>query len=387
MFKKVFYFLKGYVIIKVEGNFPERFLNVAGRRNLLMWQVRPVADGIILHAPMGVYEKIRVIAKDTDCTVKLLKKVGLSNTVKSHSNRKAFLPGLACFLLLVFGLLSLLWNVEITGIERISEQTILTQLKQNGIHRFAFVYGIDKKQAIKNIVAQNKDIAWLGIEIKGSCAYVEVVETVERPEIQDKSVPCNLISDKDGVVTALEIESGITMVKIGDTVTKGQLLVSGISDSPSKGVRFLHAEGEVYIKTWHEKNLVVPLEQDNVRKTGQSKKHYTVQLYGFTVPVWFNQKHGFKSAEQTVSYYGPIKCTKYEELILEKVQCTPEQVLEAELETFKQELSEKGIVENISHTTHKENNNLHIRFIAELTEKTGVKRMIERETDGENFAD
>lgn len=387
MFKKVFYFLKGYVIIKVEGKFPERFLNAAGRRNLLMWQVRPVPDGIILHVPMQACDKIKTIATDTDCTVKILKKSGLKDTVKRGTKRKALFYGMACFVLLIFGMLSLLWNVEITGIERIPEKTLRAQLKQNGIHKFAIVYGIDKTQAIKNIVAQNKDIAWLGIEIKGSCAYVEVVETVERPEIQDKSVPCNLISDKDGVVTAFEIESGITMVKIGDTVTKGQLLVSGISDSPSKGVRFLHAEGEVYIKTWHEKNLVVPLEQDNVRKTGQSKKHYTVQLYGFTVPIWFNQKHGFKSAEQTISYYGPIKCTKYEELIPEKVQCTPEQVLEAELETFKQELSEKGIVENISHTTHKENNNLHIRFVAELTEKTGVKRMIERETDGENFAD
>ncbi|MBQ2968183.1 MAG: sporulation protein YqfD [Clostridia bacterium] len=385
MFKKVFYFLKGYVIIKVEGKFPERFLNVAGRKNLLMWQVRPVSGGIVFCAPVSDFKKMQEISENTDCTVKLLKKVGFWHTVKMHQNRKALAIGVLVFVLVLFGMLSLLWDIRITGIDRIPEKQIRAELKRNGIYPFAFVYGINKTSACKNIVANNADISWIGIEIKGSRAFVEIVETVPKPAIQDKSVPCNLIADKSGVVTALEIESGVTMVKIGDTVTEGQLLVSGIADSSAQGVRFLHAEGEVYVKNWYQKDVEFPLTQKDIRKTGNRKSHFTVRFFGKEIPVWLNTDIPFRSAEQTFKYYGPVKRAVYDEVVAVETQYTQEEALKQAEDDYRQELLKIGKVEKIESTVSEQNNILHIHFTAEVTEKTGVKRMIERETDGENF--
>ena len=387
MLKWVFYFLQGYVIIKIEGKFPERFLNVAGCKQIHMWRVRHTEDGIVLCVRRKDFRYASAVAAQTDCCVKVLTKQGLPYALKRNKHRKALFFGVFLFGLILFGMLSLVWKVEITGIERIPKVKLEQLLRENGIHPYAFLYGIDKTKAVNRITAELNDIAWMGIEIRGSCAFVEVVETVPKPEIQDKSQPCNLIADKDGIVTRLEIESGVTVVKIGDTITKGQLLVSGIADSPMAGVRFLHAEGEVYLKTWHEQNVSIPLVRQVPEKTGRTKSHFTVEFFGKTIPVWLNRNPKFKSAKQRVKYYGPIQRTVYEELALKTKSQTEEQAFLKAKQAFEAEMKQRGEVIAIRHTKRVENNILHIRFMAELIEKTGVKRMIERETDGENFTD
>ncbi len=387
MLKWVFYFLQGYVIIKVEGKFPERFLNAAGCNQMLMWRVRHTEDGIVLCIRRKDFRHAETFARQTDCRVKVLTKQGLPYTLKRNKHRKALFFGVFLFGLILFCMLSLVWKVEITGIDRIPKAVLTEKLRENGIHPYAILYGIDKTKACNRITAEIDDIAWIGIEIRGSCAFVEVVETVPKPEIQDKSQPCNLIADKDGVITGLEIESGITVVKIGDTVTKGQLLVSGIADSPMAGVRFLHAAGDVYIKTWHERDVSIPLTTKVPQKTGEQASRFTVELFGKTVPVWFNRNIKFKSAEQTVKFYGPIKRTIYKEITFKNQTQTAEDAFRQAENTFRTEMESKGEVTAIRHTKRVENNILHIHFVAEVTEKTGVKRMIERETDGENFTD
>ena len=46
---------------------------------------------------------------------------------------------------------------------------------------------------------------------------------------------------------------------MGDTVTAGQLLISGVSDGRFGGVRFMHATGEVWGRTWYTLTARVPL--------------------------------------------------------------------------------------------------------------------------------
>ena len=47
MLFQLFYFLKGYVIIKVTGNFPEKFLNLAMQQNVYIWDIRKTSEETI----------------------------------------------------------------------------------------------------------------------------------------------------------------------------------------------------------------------------------------------------------------------------------------------------------------------------------------------------
>ena len=245
MLKEVFYFLKGYVIIKIEGKFPERFLNVAGKKKILIWDVQSKSNGLVCKVTAKEFSKVEGIAENCGCTMRVLGKIGMPFSAKRHKKRKALFLGILGFAVTVFLMLSVLWDISITGNERITQQQILDLLAQSGIRRGVWVYGIDKTQACNEIIAKNADIAWIGIEIKGSRAFVEIVEKVPKPYIEDKSIPCNIISTKSGVIENMQIRSGVPAVKIGDAVFEGQLLVSGIADSTFVGLRYLHSDADI----------------------------------------------------------------------------------------------------------------------------------------------
>lgn len=385
MLKEVFYFLKGYVIIKVEGKFPERFLNVAGRKNLLLWDLKPKQNAITFKIAASELRQAKESAENCGLKLSVLGKIGLPFTAKRHKSRKALLFGLVGFAAIVIVLFSLLWDISITGNESIPTDTVLKLLAESGIKRGVSARGIDPRQACNEISAKCGDIAWIGIEIKGTCAKVEIVEKVKKPVIEDKSIPCNIVSDKSGVVEKMQIRSGVPAVNVGDAVFDGQLLVSGIADSPILGVRYLHADGDIYLRVWHEADVKKPLSETKRVPTGNVQKRYVVNLFGYKIPLYLPKNAcKFAAFDKTDTQGTFIETHTYTEITEKKEKITLEKALADAEKEFRHESERSGEVLNITKTYKESKDFVSIHFTAEVLEKTGEKREIERDTNGEN---
>ena len=79
---------------------------------------------------------------------------------------------------------------------------------------------VNTKDIINNIRLNRDDIAWVGMKIKGTNIIVEVVEADKKPDIVNENEYCNIISDKEGVITKINVQNGTALVKVGDIVTK-----------------------------------------------------------------------------------------------------------------------------------------------------------------------
>ena len=86
------------------------------------------------------------------------------------------------------------------------------------------------KEIINQIRLKRSDIAWIGIEMKGTNAIVKVVKAESKPKIIDDEDYCNIVSDKRGIITKISAQNGTLAVKVGDTVDVGTVLING---SPS----------------------------------------------------------------------------------------------------------------------------------------------------------
>ena len=73
---------------------------------------------------------------------------------------------------------------------------------------------------INNIRLNRDDIAWVGMKIKGTNIIVEVVEADKKPDIIDENEYCSIVSDKEGVITKINVQNGTALAKVGDIVTK-----------------------------------------------------------------------------------------------------------------------------------------------------------------------
>lgn len=387
MFKGVFYFFKGYVIIKVTGKFPERVLNVASKKNVLCWDIRPTKNSMVMKISARDLKAMEEISEGCNCKIHHMAKIGLPFTAKRHKKRHALLWGVGGFMCILLALFSLLWDISITGLETIPDQTIFELLEQSGIKKGRLVYGIDTRQACKEIIAKNDKIAWIGIEIRGSCALVEVVEKVQKPEIKDTQNAYNIISDKNGVIDSMQVRSGVPVVNVGDAVFEGSLIVSGIADSTAVGARYLPADADIIMRVWHEKQVTEPLYIIERIPTEQKKSRISLNLFKKQIPLYFGKEIPYTTYDITHSFWGIFKKETITEIKEKKVPVSEQNAIINAKKNFEQELKSFGEIVNITYSYEKQGDALNIHFTAEVKEKAGKKQEIERIIqDGENPA-
>ena len=134
VFKILFNYILGYVNIKIEGFYIERFINICKSKNILLWNMKREKLSI-LYANIGIndFKIIKSIAKTSGCNIKLNKKMGLPFIFNRYKKRKMF------FILLLFVLVVLLissnyiWNIEVIGDNTIDKNEIIKELKNKGL--------------------------------------------------------------------------------------------------------------------------------------------------------------------------------------------------------------------------------------------------------------
>jgi len=220
-FRILFYYILGYVNISVEGYFIERFINICISKNILLWNLKRKKSSF-LYANIGMrdFKKIKQIAKTTKCRVKIERKKGLPFLLNKYKKRKIFFIFLLVILLFIFGLSNFVWNIEVTGNTNIQTEEIKENLTKYGLKVGTLKYKVNTKDIINNIRLQRSDIAWIGIHLKGTNAIIEIVEADKKPEIIDENEYCNIISDKAGMITKINVQNGTALVQVGDIVNE-----------------------------------------------------------------------------------------------------------------------------------------------------------------------
>lgn len=220
-FKILMYYILGYASISVEGYFIERFINICISKNILLWNAkRKKTSFLFANIAIKDFKKIRKIAKTTKCHVKIEKKKGLPFLLYRYKKRKIFIGLLIAILLGIFCLSNFIWNIEITGNTNITQEELLNNLNEYGLKTGMLKTKVNTKDIINDIRLNRDDIAWIGIKMLGTNAIVEVVEADKKPEIIDENEYCNIVSDKEGIITKINVQNGTALVKAGDIVTK-----------------------------------------------------------------------------------------------------------------------------------------------------------------------
>ncbi|WP_334300593.1 sporulation protein YqfD [Alkaliphilus flagellatus] len=277
---KLWNYMRGYVIVKVEGLALERFINMCIARGIYLWDIKRI-NYTTLEAKIGIqgFKELRKIVKRAGCRVSIHKKNGYPFWVHKLKKRKMLLVGaFFCFLILVFSS-TFIFSIEIIGNEELEKSEIISSLNELGLKPGTNKYLVNLKEIETELLLDVDQIAWVGIEVRGIRAKVEIVEKRLAPDKIDKNTPCNVIAKKNGVIEKVIARNGDAVVEEGDIVTKGDLLINGVvqrenMDEPM----FVHSYGEIYAKTYYEttesKNLI-EIKKD---KTGQKFKKRTFNL-------------------------------------------------------------------------------------------------------------
>ena len=277
-------YLLGYVTVEIEGYFLERFLNLCNSQKIFLWKLkRTNSTTIKVNMNIRDFKKLKQIAKKTKCRVKIQNKKGFPFLLHRYKKRKIFAFCFLFILVCIFTLSNFICNIEITGNETIKAKEIKAVLDQNNFKVGRCKIGLETKEIIQELRLQRDDIAWAGIEIKGTNAIVKIVEADLKPEIIEEEEYCNLVATKDAMIVKVTAQNGTSLVKEGDLVTKGTVLVGGWLEGKYTGTRYVHATGEVQAKVWYSQKVEVPLKQVKKIKTGEVENKYSVKINNFEI--------------------------------------------------------------------------------------------------------
>ena len=212
--------------------------------------------------------------------------LGLGALFHRHRKRAGFFLGAVMAAVLLVASSLFVWDVRISGNERVSADEIRTALSSHGVEVGTFIPSLRKERVESEIMLEIRELSWISINLRGTVALVEVHERKDGDQIMDTQSPSNLIAAMDGQITALEVTGGQTVAKLSQTVRKGDLLVSGIIDSKALGYRLVRARGEVFAAVTLTYDVEIPYEMEKKVYTGEFITEKSVKFFTKTIKLF-----------------------------------------------------------------------------------------------------
>ena len=393
MFIKIFInYILGYLKIVVEGYYIERFINICTNKKILIWNLKR-ENGVKLYLNIGIndFKKISEVCRKTKCKVKIESKHGIPFLLQKYKKRKIFLLLLIIVAFCIYFSSNYVWNIEVIEENNQDLPNIMQDLQNAGLSVGTQKREIDTKEIINSIRLNREDVAWMGIELKGTNAIVKVVKADEAPQIIDDTEYCNIVADKDGIITKINAQNGTAIVNVGDVVKKGTILIAGVMEGKYTEPRYLHAIGEIEAKVWYTKTKKIYYKQTNYEQTGREENNYAIKINNFKInlPKGVSKFELYDTIEQEKklkifsNLYLPIsiiKTTNKETTKVEQNYSYNEalEVGKKELEQeIENEIKNKENILNKTVNTYKNSEYVEISMTYEVLENIGTNEKIE----------
>lgn len=265
-------YMKGYLTIRVEGLYIERFINMSVAHGINLWDIRRLnLTAIELKLSIRDYKSLKKVTNMTKCQVYIIGKEGFPFSILKFKKRKMLAIGFVISILFVFMLSSFIWSIKILGANSISSKEIEKNLYELGVKPGAFKLNLAVADIENNMLIKMNSISWIKVKLNGTQAEIEIKERIEPPSIVSVEKPCDIIAKRDGIIVKIVSDKGDTRVNPGDPVKKGQILVSGMIERPNIETRYVHSSGIVKARTWYEEKVTVPFETTEKVRTGNKK--------------------------------------------------------------------------------------------------------------------
>ena len=390
-FKIILNYILGYVNILVEGYFVEKFINICNKQKIFLWNLKRSKTTIIYtNVSIKDFKKLKPIAQKTKCKIKIKSKKGLPFIFNKYKKRKIFVIGLAMVLITIFTLSKFIWNIEVIGNEKINADEIIQIANENNLKIGKFKNKVDTKKIINKLRLERDDIAWIGIEIKGTNAIIKIVESIPKPNIIDDEEFCNIVATKDAIIKKISAQNGTPVVKEGEIVKKGTVLIAGWLEGKYTGTRYVHATGSVQGKVWYTQKERIYFKQQKKEQTGNVENKYSLNINNFKIN--FNKGVSKFKNYDTIetnkkvklfsNFYLPIELIKITntEVNITDITYTLEEAKNIGIEKAKQELNNK--IENLDNILSIQINDsqtsqyIEVEVTYEVLENIGTKEKI-----------
>lgn len=294
-------YLKGYVLIRVWGYSPERFMNLCSNHDIFLWEIENHGDYYTMCITADGFKRIKSIVRKTGTKVAIQKRCGLPFFIPRLKKRKLFLFGLIGSLLFWVWMSTFIWAVELDGNYTISDDIFMDFLEENGVYTGMKRSAVNI-EALEEKIRKDFDIVtWTSAKIEGTRLSIRIRENeVDAGTAKEEEKPVSnefgsdLVAENDGVVVSIVTRKGVPLTAEGAEVKKGDVLVSGSvpvynEDATIKKYQYYDADADIHISRKLSGKEELPLTYEQKEYTGKNKKEYFVGVFDRNLVLRFGK--------------------------------------------------------------------------------------------------
>jgi similar to stage IV sporulation protein len=283
-----------FVTIRVEGGSRERFLNLCRNKGVFLKNMKLCGEVLECTLRRSQFGELRPICQICGCRVKIVKKQGMRYIAFKYRKHYSFLIGILLAALIIRGINLYLWDIALNGNSLYSDQYIDNYLTSIGIRTCMRLDLIDCNWLESKIRADFDGVTWVSVSKSGTRLTISIKENDGVVETAEEQTYSNIYAGADGTVETIIVRSGTPQVKKGDTVSEGQLLVSGeivIADAYGVEMAVLqtNADADIYIRTTIDYNDCIYRDYRQKEYTGVTRTTYIADAFGKEITI-FNHR-------------------------------------------------------------------------------------------------
>lgn len=302
MFKKIFKFAAGYVIIKITGKNKEKFVSMCLRDFIEIDRLKPLDGGLSLRVSSADFRRMRGPARKCGVRIGIISKHGLRRSLAEHKSRPGFL--ISGVLAAAFFLISprYIWCVQIDGARNADTEKIAELLRAHGVYVGAAKSGIDEPREIKSSIIYGVDgVNWAWLYIEGTRARLQIQEETAPPMRESAAPTTDIIAVRDGYIKRADVFRGDRRVNPGMTVSAGDILVSGkvpvfLDGYPERCI-YVRSSADIQAETIRSESGVFSSSETLRVKTGRHKTRFSARLLGRRLDLFRDRKAGFADCD------------------------------------------------------------------------------------------
>lgn len=361
-------YLKGYFLLYISGYSPERFMNLCRINGVVLWDIIPREGYYECKILKSEYSGIEAFLQKTKVTAEIRREYGLPFFLRKNKKRKLFFAGVILALFFIYGMSFFIWSFTFTGNEKIHDDILLRFVNSLGVDYGTYKKNVDIPRIEEEIREYFEGVSWVSVRISGTGLVVSLKEneTLTDAEEIGEGESDDLICGTEGTIVKMITRKGVPLVKVGDAVSIGTVLVDGkvpIYDNDGNIVSYdmVDADADVTIRTEYPIHRKISRYYKHKNYTGNEYRipyvrfgqHYfcvkyqknTYNLYDVIVK---EETHPVLSEFSIPLFWGSRRYCEYVEIedLYNDEEATI--LLKKFLEETMEELSEKGvqIIEN-----------------------------------------
>lgn len=308
-------FLKGYVVIRLTGYSPERFLNLCSHHRIILWGLRSVGTEYEMCVSVSGFKKLRPLVHKTRTKVVILRRHGLPFILHRYRNRKLFAGGALLAAVLLYVLSLFIWNIHVEGNYSLSDEVILDYLESVKIVHGMAKRNVHGEEIEAGLREHFPEITWTSAEVKGTRLIIHVQENEDsvQEEIPEEE-PADLVAGGDGVIVSMIVRSGTPAVSEGTEVKKGDLLVKSLVEvlddaGETANTYYVHADADIRIQRTEHYKAAFDMPYTRKEYTGRKRTSFYVIFGKKRLDLRFWHRDAYEQSDLIASEL-PLKITE-----------------------------------------------------------------------------